>query len=86
MKSVIKSGLMALMFVSMFFSQLSIGNARADYHKLKYHSNPNSQYCSWVYQWKWVYGKRVKVKVKVCNWPIRKAATQTDFLANSTAL
>jgi hypothetical protein len=37
-------------------------------YNFSYHSSPSSnQNCRWVYKWKWVYGKRVKVKIKVCN-------------------
>ncbi len=42
--------------------------AKAGTYNFSYHSNPNSnENCSWVYQWKWVYGKKVRVKLKVCN-------------------
>ena len=40
--------------------------AQAGNYNLKYHSSPNSQKCKWVYKRKWVYGKKVRVKVKVC--------------------
>ena len=67
MKCYKQAGFVALLAVSIFVAVSPANHASAASYNLTYHSNPNAQNCSWVYRWKWVYGKKVRVKVKVCN-------------------
>ena len=62
-----KAILAAVAIASLFAPLMAANQAYAGSYNLSYHSTPNSQNCTWVYRWKWVYGKKVRVKVKVCN-------------------
>lgn len=62
-----KASLAIMALFTIAFSFSSLNSAQAGSYNLNYHSNPNAANCSWVYQWKWVYGKKVRVKVKVCS-------------------
>lgn len=62
-----KAGIIAFYLTTVLMSAVSASPAAAGSYNLTYHTTPNAENCSWIYQWKRVYGKRVKVKVKVCN-------------------
>ena len=62
------AGMIVFILFFVFSVAPTVTPANAGSYNFSYHSSPNnSENCGWVYQWKWVYGKKVRVKLKVCN-------------------
>ncbi len=61
-----KKLVLATVILSIGMPLFSIPTVQASSYSFTYHTGPKDQDCHWVYRWKRVYGKRVKVKVRVC--------------------